>query len=151
MYRKTTLLLASMLCLLGTVSALFAQQAARGGENRCDVKKVQTAKKCAQCNKILEDKDLKDGKCAQCGEKPVSVSVCVKSGFFCNKCDFHSAKKGACQNCKVALQEKVVKAEVTYQCPGCKETSDKAGGCPKCKKTLERTCKQSGTFPHVKG
>jgi hypothetical protein len=116
--------LISLLSVVG-VCKVYAE------ENKCDMKKIETAYKCPECEDIYS----KAGNCNDCSEEDKAViltkiKACVKTGYTCDDCFTESLKPGKCGDCDKALTAVTVKAEV-------KTKGDK------------KTCADSGTFPHV--
>ena len=91
--------------------------------------------------------DYKAEACKDCKDaKP--VEVCVKTGYYCAKCDKWSDKAGPCgKDC--AFEAKEVVSEVVYKCAhaDCPNESDTAGDC--CGAKMVKSCTKSGTAPHT--
>lgn len=125
--------------------------------------------KCPDCGtKIIRGSWLKDDKCGLCGVSKSGqyILFCVKSVYACpaHK-DFESLKSGNCSKVITDDKGKETKCDqkfeeirivyspriYMYECPKCKIQTNKSGRCARCRgdKTRIRTCKDSGTFPHV--
>ena len=118
----------------------------------CDQSKVEKGWKCNKCNKVIQDmsKEVDEkGNCKACGEKPVEIDVCVKTGWWCEKCGAQSLEKSDCAACKCAMSEKTVRSEIIWICPGCKAKMKQGDHCKGCDKDAVKSCNDSGTFPHV--
>ena len=123
---------------------------------KCDLKKIETAYECPQCEKIYD----KAGKCEKCSSEDEEIilkkiEVCVKTGYVCEGCGKKSLKPGRCENCDRELTAKTVKSKIVYRCPECGWDYNAPGNCEDCTTDddkpvkLEKTCRDSGTFPHV--
>jgi hypothetical protein len=113
----------------------------------------KTAGQCPECEGKLEKKTSKKGVCPHCFEKPEPVDVCVKTYYECPDCEHRGAAPGKCEHCESAWGKKTSRALIEYACPECSSYSYKPGKCKDedCErkgKPLERTCSESGTFPH---
>ena len=143
-------LLIALLLTLG-VSKTIAWQ------KKCDMKKIEVAYECPECGRIYDNA----GKCKGCssdfGEEVVleKIEVCVKTGYVCEDCGTKSLKPGKCESCGKELTAKTVKSKIVYRCPQCGWNYDAPGNCEDCTTDggdpvkLEKTCRDSGTFPHV--
>ena len=143
------LFLATLLLTLG-VSKTMAEG------KKCNMKQIEVAYKCPYCDKIYD----KAGKCKECSTEDEEVTlkkieVCVKTGYVCEGCGKESLKPGRCEDCDRELTAKTVKSEIVYRCPECGWDYDAPGNCKYCTTDedkpvkFEKTCKQSGIFPHV--
>lgn len=74
-----------MAWVLAFVAAAGVTVAAATRDEECDLKTLEKAYLCKKCDKELQKADIKSGKCATCGEKPIPILVCVKKGFKCHK------------------------------------------------------------------
>lgn len=155
MRRKRLLFLGGffLIALLLTLGVMAEQKVWK----KCDLKKIETAYKCPQCDKIYD----KAGKCEECSreyDEDVTlekIEVCVKTGYVCEGCGKKSLKPGRCEDCDTELTPKTVKSKIVYKCPECGWNYNAPGNCDDCTTDegepvkLEKTCEHSGTFPHV--
>jgi hypothetical protein len=130
-----------------------------------DIVSDKTYSACSECGAIVDDECECGGKvekktsgknvCAQCFEKPVKVEVCVKEFYECEDCGERATTAGECPDCEVALVKQTSKAVITYECSECGAATFAAGKCTdeECEnhgKALQKSCSESGSFPHVK-
>lgn len=134
--------------LVVAVLIAFVGVAAYTAGGKCPLSKVEKGLWCNKCKAAVEKADLKDGKCAKCGEAPEECDLCIAKGWWCEKDNCWASKAGDCEKCKGKMAEKTVKARVIYKCPKCGAEVMKAGQCDKDKVDCEKTCTQSGNAPH---
>jgi hypothetical protein len=96
---------------------------------------------CEKCAKLLDKKDIKDGKCSADQTAVIKVQVCNKKHFVCGCgkggcCSDDKDKAGSCK-CGKPLKPEENKMVVQYACKGCGAMSplkDKVMHTAECKK-----------------
>jgi len=134
----------------------------------CAVSDTEKSWWCDKCKAALAKTDMDENKeCKNCRSAAKEIDLCVAKGFVCDGCGAWSLEKGDCAHCNKALREKTVKSPVYYRCanPKCAYSAQASGKCKGCvcadkmvgkercdacdKEDLVKSCKASGTPPHV--